>query len=116
MSKNSVTLQGNLIKDPIVKGKTTRMTIAVDHQKRVGDKYEKTGSSLINLLAFNDLATEVAEKFKKGAAIDIEGSLHAEEYKNKDGVTTFPVEVWVSKVTATVFGKKKAAATEEAKA
>lgn len=111
MSKNSVSLQGNLIKDPIVKGKTTRLTIAVDHSKRVGESYQKTRSSLINLLAFNELATEVALKYKKGAAITIEGSLHAEPYV-KDGRKSYPVTVWLSSIKETVFGKDKVPTTD----
>lgn len=106
MSTNKVTLQGNITRDPIVKGKTTRLTLAVDHQKRVGETYEKTGTSYINLLAFNALAEDVAKTFKKGAAITIEGSLHSDRYTDKEQVERFTTEVWLSKVQATVFGKQ----------
>jgi hypothetical protein len=45
---------------------TTRLTIAINHEKRVNGTYERTGTSLINLLAFNELATEVAGKYENG--------------------------------------------------
>lgn len=70
MSKNHVQLKGNLARDPQVFGKSVRLTLAVAHAKRVGDCYLKTGTSFINLVAFNDTASEMAQ-YKKGDALTI---------------------------------------------
>jgi single-strand DNA-binding protein len=107
LNSNTVLLKGNLTQDPkALSDKIVRMTLAVDHTKRDGDKTVKTGTSYLPLVAFNEKGKDILAKFKKGAALTIKGTLHTNRWTDKEGVEHFDTEVWVSTVEATDFTKK----------
>lgn len=90
---NTVNLIGRLTKDPELKytsnGKgNTRFTLAVQRNKEETD--------FINCVAWEKTAENIAEYFKKGSQIAVQGSIRTGSYE-KDGRTIYTTDVWVYK-------------------
>lgn len=94
---NNVILCGNITADPRTKetskGKVANYTIAVSKYLGRGRK----GVDYIPLVAFG-FAAEWAEKYvKKGMKLLIQGELHSDSYKSKEGKTIDKLYVTVAK-------------------
>lgn len=90
---NVVNLIGRLTKDLELKytnsGKAnTRFTLAVQRNKDETD--------FINCVAWEKTAENIAEYFKKGSQIAVQGSIRTGSYE-KDGRTVYTTDVWVYK-------------------
>lgn len=90
---NNIVLIGRITKDPELKytnnGKgNTRFTLAVQRNKEETD--------FINCVAWEKTAENIAEYFKKGSQIAIQGAIRTGSYE-KDGRTVYTTDVWVYK-------------------
>ena len=90
---NNIILIGRLTKDPELKytnnGKgNTRFTLAVSRNKDEAD--------FINCVAWEKTAENIAEYFKKGSQIAVQGAIRTGSYE-KDGRTVYTTDVWVYK-------------------
>ena len=90
---NNIVLIGRMTKDPELKytnnGKAnTRFTLAVQRNKEETD--------FINCVAWEKTAENIAEYFKKGSQIAVQGSIRTGSYE-KDGRTIYTTDVWVYK-------------------
>lgn len=90
---NNIVLIGRMTKDPELKyantGKgSTRFTLAVQRNKDEAD--------FINCVAWEKTAENIAEYFKKGSQIAVQGSIRTGSYE-KDGRTVYTTDVWVYK-------------------
>ncbi len=90
---NNIVLIGRMTKDPELKytntGKgNTRFTLAVSRNKDETD--------FINCIAWEKNAENIAEYFKKGSQIAVQGSIRTGSYE-KDGRTIYTTDIWVYK-------------------
>ena len=90
---NNIVLIGRITKDPELKytnnGKgNTRFTLAVQRNKDEAD--------FINCVAWEKTAENIAEYFKKGSQIAVQGSIRTGSYE-KDSRTVYTTDVWVYK-------------------
>lgn len=90
---NNIVLIGRITKDPELKytnnGKgNTRFTLAVQRNKEETD--------FINCVAWEKTAENIAEYFKKGSQIAVQGAIRTGNYE-KDGRTIYTTDVWVYK-------------------
>ena len=90
---NNIVLIGRITKDPELKytnnGKgNTRFTLAVQRNKDEAD--------FINCVAWEKTAENIAEYFKKGSQIAVQGSIRTGSYE-KDSRTVYTTDVWVDK-------------------
>ena len=90
---NNIVLIGRMTKDPELKytnnGKgNTRFTLAVQRNKDETD--------FINCVAWEKTAENIAEYFKKGSQIAVQGAIRTGNYE-KDGRTIYTTDVWVYK-------------------
>lgn len=90
---NSIVLIGRITKGPELKytnnGKgNTRFTLAVQRNKDETD--------FINCVAWEKTAENIAEYFKKGSQIAVQGAIRTGSYE-KDGRTIYTTDVWVYK-------------------
>nr|WP_315046236.1 single-stranded DNA-binding protein [uncultured Leptotrichia sp.] len=90
---NNIVLIGRMTKDPELKytnnGKgNTRFTLAVQRNKDETD--------FINCVAWEKTAENIAEYFKKGSQIAVQGTIRTGNYE-KDGRTIYTTDVWVYK-------------------
>ena len=93
MIMNNIVLIGRMTKDPELKytnnGKgNTRFTLAVQRNKEETD--------FINCVAWEKTAENIAEYFKKGSQIAVQGAIRTGSYE-KDGRTVYTTDVWVYK-------------------
>ncbi len=90
---NSVILMGRLTRDPELNrssgGKAfTRFSIAIN---RIGE-----GTDFINCVAWEKTAETIAEYFKKGQRILVQGSIRTGSYE-KNGQTIYTTDILVSR-------------------
>ena len=98
---NTVILIGRLTKDPDIKKTQTDIsvlsfTIAVNrsYKNQDGD-YE---ADFINCVAWKKTAELIAEYFKKGDRIGIQGELQTRTYQDRDDKTVFVTEINVRQI------------------
>lgn len=92
---NSVTLIGRMVKEPELKytqnGKaTTRFTLAVQRE------FNRDEADFINCVSWEKRAETIAQYFKKGQKIAIQGRLNVSNY-DKNGETVWKTDVIVDK-------------------
>ena len=90
---NNAILMGRMTKDPELNYTSgskafIRFNIAVN---RIGE-----GTDFINCVAWEKTAETIAEYFKKGQRILVQGSIRTGSYE-KDGRTIYTTDVWVYK-------------------
>lgn len=98
---NKVMLIGNLTQDPDLKAlpsgsKVVNFSIATNHsyKDQAGQKQEKV--EYHNIIAFGRTAEVIAQYFKKGAQIMIEGKLQTRNWEDKEtGKKVYKTEVLV---------------------
>lgn len=111
---NNVSLVGRLTKDPELKytanGKANVVfTLAVNRRP---DKDGKVTADFIRCLAWNKTAEFIAQYFKKGMAIGLDGQIRTGSYKREDGTTIYTTDVLVNNVEF-VERKQSGTASEE---
>lgn len=97
---NVVVLTGRLTADPELRKTTsgisvTSFSIAVDRRYRSGEERQ---TDFINIVAWRSSAEFVANYFKKGQLIAIEGSIQTRRYQDKDGNNRTAFEVVANNV------------------
>lgn len=98
--KNSVTLVGNLGKDPEIKqlqsGKSVaRFSLATNetYRNQKGDKV--TSTQWHNVVAWGKTAEMVNNLLKKGKEVIVHGKITYRSYEDKEGVTRYIPEIVV---------------------
>ncbi len=94
---SSVTLVGNLTRDPELRYTTSGMGVvgiglAVNHRRQVNGEWQEE-TSFFNVTAFGDLGENVAASLNKGQRVLVTGRLQQREYETKDGEKRSVVEV-----------------------
>lgn len=89
MTINSVTISGNLTRDPEIRTSASgsewaTFTVAVNERKKNGEKWEDV-SSYIDCKAFGWLASNAVAKLSKGSRAVVHGRLVQERWQDKDG-------------------------------
>jgi single-strand DNA-binding protein len=105
----SVTLRGNLTRDPELrfsKAGTPVATFTVVTSRRVKDQktneWSDADTSFWNCVAFGDLADHVAESAEKGTGVIVIGAAAQEEWTSKDGEKRRGVKVTAEDVAVSL--------------
>ena len=96
-SENSVTLVGNLTRDPELRYTTGGRGVA-SFGLAVNRRYQQNGewqeqTSFFNITAWGDLGENLAASVTKGSRVIVTGRLQQREYQTKDGENRTIVEV-----------------------
>jgi single-strand DNA-binding protein len=96
-SENSVTLVGNLTRDPELRYTTTGRGVA-SFGLAVNRRYQQNGewqeqTSFFNVTAWGDLGENLAASVNKGSRVIVTGRLQQREYQTKEGENRTIVEV-----------------------
>lgn len=89
MSDNTITLVGNLTRDPLIKysaaGRAiTTFTLAVNRRYQSNGEWEEQ-TSFFNVTAWGELGENAAASFLKGCRAIVFGRLEYREFTTKDG-------------------------------
>ena len=92
---NKVIMMGRLTRDPMIKEKVARYSIAVDRDyKREGED----NTDFFNCVVFSPNNVKFTEKFlHKGTKILIEGRLQSGSYTNKEGQKIYTTDIVVER-------------------
>ena len=95
---NSVTIAGNLTKDPIFRQTTNGTPVvnfSVASNRRYRDSKEEWQEDVcyVGVVAWNKLAESCREKLKKGNAVLVEGELQSRTFKTDKGDSKTIVEI-----------------------
>lgn len=102
MADNTITIIGNLTRDPELRstntGKNnTTFSIAVTRKWEGGEQ-----TSFFDCVAWNGLADNIASSFNKGDRIIVTGRLEQRSWDTKEGEKRYKVEVVVADAGASV--------------
>ncbi len=102
MADNSVTLVGNLTRDPELRFTTggravASFGLAVSRRYQVNGEWQEQ-TSFFNVVAWGQLGENAAQSLGKGARVIINGRLEQRQYENKDGEQRNVVEVVADEV------------------
>jgi len=117
MPLNSVTIIGNLGKDPEIrftadKKQVAKFTVAVNEKfTKNGEKAEHV--EWFNVVAFDRTAEIAAEYLAKGREVCVQGRLRTEEYE-KNGEKKYWTSLYADRLVL-LSGKKEASAIEPGK-
>lgn len=114
---NRVTLLGNVTHDPDVRASKTGKSVATIgfatsfRRKNAEGKYIDE-PEYHRLVCFGSMADLSEKTIRKGSPLYVEGRLHGNAYKNKDGVEVVRTEIIVDELVllAGKKGKEEAAA------
>ena len=86
---NLLTIEGHLGRNAEIRTSKsgvpyTKFSVAVNRQKKVGDKWENDGVTWFNVTAFNKLA-EAAADLRKGEGVYVQGPVSVSVYTPRDG-------------------------------
>jgi len=108
---NNLVIQGRLVADPEVnktKSGKTVTSFRIANTKYLGkDRDDRV--RFIGCKAWKGIGDVVANHFKKGDPISLQGELDVEEYKNKDGQNRSVPYILVDKVVFAPYAKAKSA-------
>lgn len=90
---NKVVLMGRLTKDPDVREKATRISIAVDRNSNNAEQ----SADFINCVAFDKTGENIGKFFTKGRRILVEGHIHTGSYIKDTGNTVYTTDVVVDR-------------------
>ena len=96
-SENSVTVVGNLTRDPELRYTTGGRGVA-SFGLAVNRRYQQNGewqeqTSFFNITAWGDLGENLAASLNKGARVIVTGRLQQREYQTKEGENRTIVEI-----------------------
>jgi single-strand DNA-binding protein len=97
---NKSLLIGRLTKDVEVKhlgfGDVCNFTLAV--RRRYKNQEGKYDADFVLCSAYGDIAYEIANEYKKGELVSIEGEIRTRHYDKEDGTRIFITEVRVNQI------------------
>lgn len=99
---NDVTIVGNLGRDPEVRygqsgNAVCKLNVAVGERRKEGDQW-KDHVEWVRCVLFGKNAENAAQYLQKGRQVFIKGRLQTSQYKDKDGVEKYAIEVIASQV------------------
>ena len=102
MADNSVTLVGNLTRDPELRFTTggravASFGLAVSRRYQVNGEWQEQ-TSFFNVVAWGQLGENAAQSLGKGSRVIVNGRLEQRQYENKDGEQRNVVEVVADEV------------------
>lgn len=102
MTDNTVTLIGNLTRDPELRFTTggaalATFGLAVNRRRKVGDGWEDE-TSFFDVVCWRELAENVAESLTKGLRVVVTGYLTQRSWENDNGEKRSRVEVQANEV------------------
>lgn len=99
MATNTITICGNLTRDPELRYTSSgqanaRLGVAVNRRwrNRASGEWEES-TSFFNVTCWGDLAENVAETLTKGARVIVTGRLEQRSYEDRDGNQRSVVEI-----------------------
>lgn len=97
-SDNSVTLTGNLTRDPEMRFSQSGLAIAnlgmaVNSRRKVGDGQYEDEPNFFNVTAFGSLAENIGESLTKGVRVTVFGRLRWRQWETDDGQKRSTVEI-----------------------
>ena len=104
MSKGSISIEGNLTKDPELRytqsgSAVASFTVAENHFKKDQQgQWVQAGTSFYDCSVWNRLAENVAESLSKGMSVVVVGSPRQREYDAQDGTRRRVFEIAVDSV------------------
>lgn len=106
MASNTITIVGNLTRDPELRytqsGKATvTVGIAVNRRYQVNGEWQEQ-TTYMNVVAWDQLAENIAASLTKGSRIMATGRLDVREYEGRDGVKRTSVDVIADEVGPTL--------------
>jgi single-strand DNA-binding protein len=101
--KNELTIEGNLVRDPVLKytgsGKPVcNFSIATNRFYKQGDGFEKE-TSFFDVTCWGDAALDVNERCQKGALVEIKGKLKQDRWTDREGKNISKVIIVADGVT-----------------
>src|SRR5579862_5007425 len=111
---NSVTIAGNLTKDPIFRQTNNRTPvvnffIASNRKYRDANNQWQEDVCYVGVVAWNRLAESCMHRLKKGSAVLVDGELQSHSFKMEDGTTRSVVEIKARRIQ---FLNKRAVVSE----
>jgi single-strand DNA-binding protein len=106
MASNTITVVGNLTRDPELRytqsGKATvTVGIAVNRRYQVNGEWQEQ-TTYMNVVAWDQLAENIAASLTKGARIMASGRLDVREYEGRDGAKRTSVDIVADEVGPTL--------------
>lgn len=106
LNVNSITVVGNLTRDPELRytqsGKATvTVGVAVNRSYQVNGEWQEA-TTYMNVVAWDQLAENIAASLTKGARVMATGRLDVREYEGRDGVKRTAVEIVADDVAASL--------------
>lgn len=97
---NTVTLIGNLTKDPdtgYTQGGTARctFTVAVSRPKKDG---QDQGADYPRIVVWGRQAETCERYLSKGSKVAVQGSIRTGSYKDREGKTVYTTDIWANNV------------------
>ena len=97
MAENSVTLVGNLTRDPELRftngGRAVAsFGLAVNRRYQVNNEWQEQ-TSYFNIVAWGQLGENAAQRLNKGSRAIVTGRLEQRQYENRDGESRNIVEI-----------------------
>ena len=97
MASNSITVVGNLTRDPELRftqsGKpTVTLGLAVNRRYQVNGEWQEQ-TSYMNVVAWDQLAENIAASLTKGSRVLVTGRLDVREYEARDGGKRTAVDI-----------------------
>lgn len=93
---NTVILMGRLTRDPEIRYGATNNTAIARYSIAVDRRFKQEGqpeADFFNVVSFGKAGEFVEKYLHKGTKIVIEGELHNNNYKNKDGQMVYGMEI-----------------------
>jgi len=106
MASNSITVVGNLTRDPELRftqsGKpTVTLGIAVNRRYQVNGEWQEQ-TSYMNVVAWDQLAENIAASLTKGTRILATGRLDIREYTDREGAKRTAVDIIADEIGPTL--------------
>lgn len=97
MADNSVTLVGNLTRDPELRFTTggrgvASFGLAVSRRYQVNGEWQEQ-TSYFNIVAWGQMGENAASSFTKGMRVIVSGRLEQREYQNREGEKRTAIEI-----------------------
>lgn len=97
---NKITIEGYLGQDPLVSFGTSGGKPYCKFSVCVNETYkEKKSTQWFNCITFGESAEKLAETFKKGHTVHVEGKINSSDYTGKDGIKKTYWQVFAFKIS-----------------
>lgn len=106
MASNSITVVGNVTRDPELRytqsGKATvNVGIAVNRRYQVNGEWQEQ-TSYMNVVAWDQLAENIAASLNKGTRVLVTGRLDIREYTDREGAKRTAVDIVADEIGPTL--------------